>query len=1112
MTTLTQTQTATIRTLIRAFDFAKLFNELGWDHYGQSLPVEAGGVRYELRAVAEKRGMVVYVCEQSVGAAFPDRETRLKIERQVARTTRLHIIIYKDAERTQQVWQWVRREQGKPSAPREHKFSRGGSGENIAQRLAQVFIGFDEEESLTGTGMQTRAAKAFDVDRVTKKFYDRFKIEHSAFLQRIAGIEDDEARAWYASLMLNRLMFTYFIQKKGFLAGDVNYLPNKLRAVRARYGDGQFHSFYRSFLLRLFHEGLGQPKAARDRETAALIGEIPYLNGGLFELHQIERDYDAISIPDEAFERIFSFFESYEWHLDTEHHDERHSDNEINPDVLGYIFEKYINQKQMGAYYTKEDITEYIGKNTILPFALEQARANCKVAFDGPASEVWRLLAEDPDRYIYDAVRCGVDLALPAEIAAGVGDVARRGGWNRPASAGFALPTETWREHVARRTRCLELRAKLAAGDVTAVNDLITYNLDIRRFTQDVIENCEGPELLRALWRALSGVTILDPTCGSGAFLFAALNILEPLYAACLDRMAAFVAQADATPNASKALYADFRATLAQVELHSNRRYFILKSIIINNLYGVDIMEEATEIAKLRLFLKLVAQVDDARRLEPLPDIDFNIRAGNTLVGFATLADARKAVAGHLFWSQQMPQIEQAAADIDRLFGHFHQQQMEIGGEVTKADKRELQARLTDLGATLDQFLAAEYGIDEYNIPDPAAYAARLAEWKRSHRPFHWFLEFYGIVQARGGFDVIIGNPPYVEYSSVKSSYTVRDLKTEASGNLFAYMLERSIGIMPEAGRVSMIVPIALLAGERTAVIREVVLDDLAINSLSSFGFRPSHLFDGVNHRLSILVARKGHRDARRGVAITSTYNLWAAEERGVLFDKLAFVHEGYTKAVIGKFGTEMELAIADCLSGCDRVAGSLIIPPQGGRSTVFFNDAVLYWARATDSAPTFRNVTLNRAMNSSTLKALPVPDSSAQAILLALVNSSLFFWYWLKYSDCRHLTLNDIKLFPFPSTLLESESLRQIGEIVATLMGSYQVNSVTHRRNQVRTGLIEYQRFFPSQSKPIIDEIDRVLARHYGFTDEELDFIINYDIKYRMGQSGDDESEGGDE
>ena len=117
---------------------------------------------------------------------------------------------------------------------------------------------------------------------------------------------------------------------------------------------------------------------------------------------------------------------------------------------------------------------------------------------------------------------------------------AERIGTSRPLPE-FALPTEIWREHVARRQRCLEVRAKLAAGEIHDINDLITYNLDLRQFAQDVIENCEGPELLRAFYQAIENVTVLDPTCGSGAFLFAALNILEPLYEACLDRMAVFV-------------------------------------------------------------------------------------------------------------------------------------------------------------------------------------------------------------------------------------------------------------------------------------------------------------------------------------------------------------------------------------------------------------------------------------------------------------------------------------------------------------------------------------------------------------------------------------------
>ena len=90
--------------------------------------------------------------------------------------------------------------------------------------------------------------------------------------------------------------------------------------------------------------------------------------------------------------------------------------------------------------------------------------------------------------------------------------------------------------------------------------------------------------------------------------------------------------------------WGDFRRILEQVDKHPSERYFILKSIVLNNLYGVDIMEEAVEICKLRLFLKLVAQLEGYHQIEPLPDIDFNIRAGNTLVGFTSLEAVRQAM------------------------------------------------------------------------------------------------------------------------------------------------------------------------------------------------------------------------------------------------------------------------------------------------------------------------------------------------------------------------------------------------------------------------------------------------------------------------------------
>src|SRR5439155_26838530 len=126
--------------------------------------------------------------------------------------------------------------------------------------------------------------------------------------------------------------------------------------------------------------------------------------------------------------------------------------------------------------------TEYISKNTVLPFLFDAAHPKCKIAFESPnGPTIWDLLKADSDRYIYAAVKKGVEFPLPKEIEAGIKDVSKRDSWNNAASAEFALPTEIWREVVARRQRYQEIRKTLAAGAVRDIDDLITLNIDIRQ-------------------------------------------------------------------------------------------------------------------------------------------------------------------------------------------------------------------------------------------------------------------------------------------------------------------------------------------------------------------------------------------------------------------------------------------------------------------------------------------------------------------------------------------------------------------------------------------------------------------------------------------------------
>jgi hypothetical protein len=942
---------------------------------------------------------------------------------------------------------------------------------------------------------------AFNVERATKRFYDRFKKERKAFEDFMDGIDDLGTKQEYVSVMLNRLMFIYFLQQKSFLDGDIHYLRNRMQMMREQHGEDQFYSFYRHFLLRLFHEGLGGLEHAPELE--ALIGHVPYLNGGIFEQHIIEQEFSDIQIPDEAFERVLDFFDQYQWHLDDR---ALHDDKEINPDVLGYIFEKYINQKQMGAYYTKEDITGYISRNTILPHLFDRARKIYPDAFRGDDS-VWGLLQVDPRRYIYQDMSVGVDLALPEEIAAGVEDVTKRDRWNRRTLEEYGLPTEIWRETVARRKRYEEIETKLASGEVTEINELITLNLDIQQFAQDVIENIEEPATLQAFWKTIREVTVLDPTCGSGAFLFAALNILEPLYEACLNRMDYFVDENP--PEAPAHKFKEFKETLAQVDRHHNKSYYILKSIVVSNLYGVDIMPEAVEIAKLRLFLKLVAQVERVDEIEPLPDIDFNIRAGNTLVGFATREDVERSVklgitggketvqSEKLFAmpeeNAQLKQIEEKAEEVDRLYKLFRQHQTEYSGEVRPEDKRELQKRLGELEMELNILLSKQYVIHN---PKSEAYD----KWLVSHTPFHWFVEFYSIMHE-GGFDVIIGNPPYVENSKIKKEYSLTGYISEACGNLYSLIVERSTQLASKNGRFGMIVPMSIVSTERMRAIRKILLDNMNMLCMSNYSgdAHPSVLFTGVKMRLTIVIGQNGKSSPQ---LFTTKFMRWLPIAREYLFDTIVYAHVPKKIAwngLIPKANDQIDIKILEKIFELNKTLDRFVL--QKSAHSVYSHRIVAHFVKCFDFIPHFKNERDGKK-KSEDYKVFSFKDQSQALLASAFLNSSLFYYFYLIYSDAYHCGRKLILGFPCNLDLVDDVLAKELRKINKLLMTDMVKNSVRRKIKYRGTGFIEYDEFYPRLSKPIIDKIDCALASHYGLSDDELDFIINYDVKYRMGKA----------
>jgi type I restriction-modification system DNA methylase subunit len=679
------------RPLIQDFKFADLFREqLNWEvstRPDQVDVVELGkeqpAVQLRRHAIAELGGVVVYEVTTLDGPAtgqVPPAAVREKLSRQVQQSALEHVLIFVDKDRTQSLWQWMKRPaDGSRQLVRSHLFVKGQPGDLFISKLAGLLFDvadFDEEGNVDVKAVADRLRQALDVEQVTKKFYREYQQEHLQFVDEIQGIADPQQRRWYASVLLHRLMFVYFLQRKQFLdKGNRNYLSDKYKQVLQEQGP---EHYYADFLRPLFFVGFAKPEAQRPAPACKLLGLIPYLNGGLFLPHDIEEQNTAIVVPDAALLRILELFDRYSWNLnDLPGAD----DDEISPDVLGYIFEKYINQKEFGAYYTRPEITEYLCEQTIQRLVLE------------------RMQEPEVDAGTFK----GKKQVLPGRHYDSLGD--------------------------------------------------LLLGLDAKQASRLVLPG-----------GVLSQLSLLDPACGSGAFLVAALKTLVNLYSALLGQIRVKFQHDD-----------KLQEWLREVSKHRSEAYYIRRRIITDNLYGVDLMPEAVEIAKLRLFLALVATARTVDELEPLPNIDFNLLAGNSLVGLLRV-DAKDFERLDLFSTKSYRDLVREKMELVRDYKNFE------GFDDHQAEKRhEIQAQRQRATETMNLLLADQFRLfrskpDRYgkfkliqvkehswNHREKQLYVQTRAVTTRdvaALQPFHWSYEFHDIFE-RGGFDAIITNPPW---------------------------------------------------------------------------------------------------------------------------------------------------------------------------------------------------------------------------------------------------------------------------------------------------------------------------------------------------------------
>ncbi len=508
----------------------------------------------------------------------------------------------------------------------------------------------------------------YDTKQVVKAFYEGFEELRTELIQEVDGIPDDrgDAKQRYVQVTLDRMIFLYFIQEKGLLDHDTEYLHKRHNEFKQQ--GNVYEEFYDPLFFEILAEGVNDTD----------YGNLPYLNGGLFSKNPIEEEFEDARLGETAdetailFEKILSFLSDWNWNVD-ERLDIVDPKN-LSPAILGHIFEQTVNQKEMGAYYTPEEITGFMSRRTIHPWLLDQV------------NETHGTEYEDIDD-IFELDATAVD-----------GDQV----------------------------------GAMADGGIAQTVDLDAVN----------------QEHVKTLYfDALNELRVLDPAVGSGAFLLAAQEVLIDIYLQCIEYFQALRAERPWEP------HKEVEEELDAIDAANGTSTLYAKNqIILNNLYGVDIDEGGVEICKLRLWLSMVADIEnEPKEVEPLPNIDFNIRQGNSLIGFTELVEVNNE--GNADLSNFGAGLGESVRDMyeDVISAVTRHRKARTGSAAAEA-RREAEDYIEEHSETLNEKVLKQFhdaGLTDVSLDD-----------LKSYHPFHWVLEFANVYES-GGFDVVIGNPPW---------------------------------------------------------------------------------------------------------------------------------------------------------------------------------------------------------------------------------------------------------------------------------------------------------------------------------------------------------------
>jgi hypothetical protein len=298
-----------------------------------------------------------------------------------------------------------------------------------------------------------------------------------------------------------------------------------------------------------------------------------------------------------------------------------------------------------------------------------------------------------------------------------------------------------------------------------------------------------------------------------------------------------------------------------------------------------------------------------------------------------------------------------------------------------------------------------------------------------------------------------------------------------------------------------MIVPISLACAGAFEPLREILLERERPLWLSHFSNRPGQLFVGAQNRLTIYVAKMA---ARRSDIFSTSFIRWDSRNGGrdALFALLNFCKTDKSlalrKGILPKVGAPEAASVLRKIKGRQTIASEA---SKTGRYPVYWIRVPGYFCQFFREPPMVQPADGGAARSRGELNAVTFDDADGAAIAHCMLNSSSYYLFFCVYTDTRHINAGDVRDFPFRDKSYGGKNLAALARLSSRLSQEFEANTSKWKKSGL---LIDSTN--SAACKSTLDEIDRLVASCYGFSDEELDFVINNDIKYRMSSMAENE------